>query len=91
MYPQSHWGNWARTRKLAHSAPPVRRISFAPDALRCFLLPFLSYIFLRDERLVTRLILLQLLLLLLAEVTDESLGARKNAKNAKDQEHLLNY
>jgi len=25
------------------------------------------------------------------KVTDESLGARKNAKNAKDQEHLLNY
>jgi hypothetical protein len=26
-----------------------------------------------------------------AKVTDESLGARKNAKNAKDQEHRLNY
>jgi len=26
-----------------------------------------------------------------AKVTDESLGARKNAKNPKDQEPLLNY
>jgi hypothetical protein len=26
-----------------------------------------------------------------AKVTDKSLGARKNAKNAKDQENLLNY
>jgi hypothetical protein len=26
-----------------------------------------------------------------AKVTDDSLGARKNGKNAKDQEHRLNY